>query len=205
MFPNTIGERLSSPQPISSTGPRPEYLNHKTPCQILQAKFPDTQLISNLPPKIFGCSAFEHLYHQTKLDPRSLKCIFVGYSSTKKGYKCYCPSTRKYYTTMDVTFHVMPLLGFRGRHKNWNPKIGVTLMRHSQQLLHMREVDTPQDHTPSSPTHPGPQHHEQGIVPQNSDLNNERTNLEQADLDLSIALRKSSRSCGPYRIQDFVY
>ncbi|KAL6340655.1 hypothetical protein AAG906_010563 [Vitis piasezkii] len=35
---------------------------------------------------------------------RSLKCIFLGYSSNKKGYKCYSPVTRKFYNSMDVTF-----------------------------------------------------------------------------------------------------
>ncbi|RVW50981.1 hypothetical protein CK203_071298 [Vitis vinifera] len=35
---------------------------------------------------------------------RSLKCIFLGYSSNQKGYKCYSPVTRKFYNSMDVTF-----------------------------------------------------------------------------------------------------
>ena len=40
----------------------------------------------------------------SKLDPKSLKCIFLGYSRVQKGYKCYCPSLRRYMVFADVTF-----------------------------------------------------------------------------------------------------
>ncbi|KAK3041977.1 hypothetical protein RJ639_002285 [Escallonia herrerae] len=39
-----------------------------------------------------------------KLDPKAVKCVFIGYSSSKKGYKCYSPEKKKVYNTMDVTF-----------------------------------------------------------------------------------------------------
>ncbi|WVY92160.1 hypothetical protein V8G54_037674, partial [Vigna mungo] len=67
--------------------------------------FPAYRLVSRISPKIFGCSSFVHLYNQGKLDPKSIKCIFVGYSPTQKGYKCYSPSHKKYFITMDVTFN----------------------------------------------------------------------------------------------------
>ncbi|XP_028086199.1 uncharacterized protein LOC114287116 [Camellia sinensis] len=81
-------------------------LQFQTPCQLLLKSFPTTRLISTIPPKIFGCSVFVHIHHQyrSKLDPRSLKCIFIGYSSHQKGYKCYSPVTKKFYNSMDVTF-----------------------------------------------------------------------------------------------------
>ena len=81
-------------------------LKFQTPCQTLLKSFPTTRLISIVPPKIFGCSVFVHInqQHRSKLDPKSLKCIFLGYSANKKGYKCYSPVTRKFYNSMDVTF-----------------------------------------------------------------------------------------------------
>ena len=42
--------------------------------------------------------------NKTKLDPHALKCVFVGYWSTQKGYKYYDPISRKNFASMDVTF-----------------------------------------------------------------------------------------------------
>eukprot|EP00267_Zea_mays_P045028 XP_020397263.1 uncharacterized protein LOC109941162 [Zea mays] len=41
----------------------------------------------------------------SKLDPQAVKCIFVGYSSTQKGYKCWDPIGKRLLVSMDVTFH----------------------------------------------------------------------------------------------------
>ncbi|XP_024187552.2 uncharacterized protein LOC112192448 isoform X2 [Rosa chinensis] len=61
---------------------------------------------NTLPARVFGCVAYVHLYknQRTKLDARALKCVFVGYGSHQKGYKCYHPQSQKFYVTMDVTF-----------------------------------------------------------------------------------------------------
>ena len=37
-----------------------------------------------------------------KLDPKSEKCILIGYSLEQKGYKCYNPSTRKVRVSRDA-------------------------------------------------------------------------------------------------------
>ena len=57
-------------------------------------------------PQVFGCTSFVldvHL-HVSKLDPKSFKCIFLGYTQVQKSYRCYCPSLRKYMVFVDVTF-----------------------------------------------------------------------------------------------------
>ena len=73
-------------------------LSFNTPYQTFLKAFPNTSLLSTLPMKVFGCTTFVHIHaqHRGKLDPKSIKCLFVGYSSNKKGYKCYSPTTRKF-------------------------------------------------------------------------------------------------------------
>ena len=73
----------------------------KSPLEVLQNKSPD---ISHL--KVFGCTCFVHIQapNRDKLDPRAAKCIFLGYSSTKKGYKCYHPQSKKLFISRDVQF-----------------------------------------------------------------------------------------------------
>lgn len=48
-----------------------------------------SRLIFDISLKIFGCVAFVYIHdhNRSKLDPQSLKCVFVGYSPTQKGYK----------------------------------------------------------------------------------------------------------------------
>ena len=45
--------------------------------------------------KVFGCIVYVHVSDKlrTKLDPKAKKCVSIGYSLEKKGYKCYNPIT----------------------------------------------------------------------------------------------------------------
>ncbi|KAL6313697.1 hypothetical protein AAG906_010115 [Vitis piasezkii] len=40
----------------------------------------------------------------TKLDPKALKCVFLGYSRLQKGYRCFSPDLNKYVVSTDVVF-----------------------------------------------------------------------------------------------------
>ena len=55
---------------------------------------------------VFGCTCFvqDLSPRLDKLSPKSIKCVFIGYFRTRKEYRCYNPSTRKYLESTDVTF-----------------------------------------------------------------------------------------------------
>ena len=72
---------------------------------MLKGIFPHDPLF-HVSPKVFGCTCFVHDLSPglDKLSVRSIKCVFLGYSRLQKGYKCYSPTTKRYYMSADVTF-----------------------------------------------------------------------------------------------------
>ena len=81
-------------------------LGNKSLIEILKSFYPHFRTSNGLTPRVFGCTAFVHVHsqHRDKLDPRVIKFVFLGYSSTQKGYKCYNPTTKFFYISADVTF-----------------------------------------------------------------------------------------------------
>ena len=57
-------------------------------------------------PLVFGYTCFvqDISPRLDKLSLRFIKRVFVGYFRTQKGYRCYNPSTKKYFVSADVTF-----------------------------------------------------------------------------------------------------
>ena len=87
------------------------HLINRMPSTVLGGQIPYTVLsldapLFHLPPKIFGCVCYVHILGlgSDKLDPRSIKCVFLGYSRTQKGNKCYSPTLRRCFISADVTF-----------------------------------------------------------------------------------------------------
>ncbi|PRQ56600.1 putative RNA-directed DNA polymerase [Rosa chinensis] len=82
------------------------HLQGRVPLEVL-SHYVSIPSSNTLPARVFGCVAYVHLYknQRSKLDARALKCVFVGYGSHQKGYKCYHPQSQKFYVTMDVTFN----------------------------------------------------------------------------------------------------
>ncbi|KAA0054884.1 Beta-galactosidase [Cucumis melo var. makuwa] len=81
-------------------------LHLQTPLDCLKESYPSTRLVSEVPLRVFGCTAYVHNFgpNQTKFTPRAQACMFVGYPLHQCGYKCFRPPSRKYFVTMDVTF-----------------------------------------------------------------------------------------------------
>ncbi|GJT10612.1 retrotransposon protein, putative, ty1-copia subclass [Tanacetum coccineum] len=74
------------------------YLINMSPSTAIDKKIP-IEVWSNSPAnyedlRVFGCIAYTHANNR-KLDPRAIKCIFLGYKSGVKGYKLWCPETKK--------------------------------------------------------------------------------------------------------------
>ena len=65
---------------------------------------------SNL--KIFGCEAYALTpkNQHSKLDPRSTKCIFVGYDDVIKWYRMWDPTAHKIVINRDVIFDESSLI-----------------------------------------------------------------------------------------------
>ena len=72
-----------------------------SPGELLTTKKPS---LSHL--KVFGCSYYVHISssQHDKLDHKAVKCMFLGYSPTYKGYKCYNLTINKLVVNRDVQF-----------------------------------------------------------------------------------------------------
>jgi transposase InsO family protein len=87
------------------------HLINKLPTPLLSDKSPWESLFHTKPTlshlRAFGCQWFPLLtpYNKTKLQPKSVPCIFLGYPFTSKGYVCFDPSSHRFYTSRHVLFN----------------------------------------------------------------------------------------------------
>jgi len=59
--------------------------------------------------RIFGCPVYAHV-NNGKLALRAVKCMFLGYASESKGYRMWCPESKKVIQSKDVTFNKIAML-----------------------------------------------------------------------------------------------
>ena len=86
-------------------------LNSETPYFALHGTHPDYTSL-----RVFGSKCFPYTWdtRQHKFDPKTVLCIFVGYSDKHKGYKCFHPSSKKnfisHYLVFDEFFFLIKTL-----------------------------------------------------------------------------------------------
>lgn len=87
------------------------YLINRLPSTVLKMESPFFMLFKQYPEyrslRIFGCQCFPYLrdYGKNKFSPKTYPCVFIGYSSLHKGYRCLHPSTKRVYISRHVIFN----------------------------------------------------------------------------------------------------
>ncbi|CAA7036250.1 unnamed protein product [Microthlaspi erraticum] len=78
-----------------------DVLENCSPFEVLFGKKPEYSML-----RVFGSACYPYLrpLADHKLEPRSLQCVFIGYSSQHKGYRCLYPPTGKTYICRHVVF-----------------------------------------------------------------------------------------------------
>jgi hypothetical protein len=89
------------------------YIINRTPTVVVHGMTPEEKFTCKKPNvshlKVFGCIAYVHVPDEkrSKLNPKAEKCIFIGYFSKQKRYRCFNPSTRKLQVSRNVVFNEM--------------------------------------------------------------------------------------------------
>jgi hypothetical protein len=87
-----------------------KYLINRMPTPVLLHNYPFEMLFGSSPDlnhlRIFGCACFPLLrpYNHNKLQPKTTKCVFLGYAIKYKGYLCYHVPTLRLFISRHVIF-----------------------------------------------------------------------------------------------------
>lgn len=183
------------------------YLINRFPTKVLKGKSPLQVLMPNSPmfhiePKVFGCQCFVHILgpSRDKLSAQSTKCVFLGYSPTQKGYKCYCPQTKKRFVSKDVTF--FENVPYFGTTKDIDPTLPLPLVPFTP----AEESPLSAPSTSDAPFKVYVRRGKQGVHPSLGAPSTDTSNSTEVsdEPELPIAVRKGTRSCTQHPIERFV-
>ncbi|GKD57115.1 retrotransposon protein, putative, ty1-copia subclass [Tanacetum coccineum] len=120
----------------------------KTPYEIWHGQAPKLSYL-----RVWGCEAFvkhDTLTKPDKLDPRSFKCIFIGYPKETMGYSFYSPSENKVFVARNAEFFESKLLDLKAsgsvedleliQEEDTNPSVDTSLDHEEDD----QEIDEPQ-------------------------------------------------------------
>jgi len=105
MFQTNVPKRHWSDAVISAC-----YLINRIPTRVLSDQSPFEVLNKTKPRldhlRVFGCLSFVLIPGEmrNKLEAKSTRAMFIGYSTTQKGYKCFDPQRRRVIVSRDVKF-----------------------------------------------------------------------------------------------------
>ncbi|KAK2424944.1 hypothetical protein QL285_035250 [Trifolium repens] len=151
---------------------------------------------------------------RNKLDPRAIRCIFLGYAPNKRGYKCYHPLSRNFFVSKDVTFHENVLYFTRPQSQGEN----VNDLESESEFLVLMGPSLPRTHvyaptsvleesTPSTPIQEyqrrsklvplqqQTQSSEQVVSTENDNSNDNSLLSDTNPNDVPLALGRKKRSC----------
>jgi len=86
------------------------FLINRLPSKVIQNSTPFERLLGHKPDysflRTFGCVCWPNLrpYNTRKVQFRSKRCVFLGYSNSHKGFKCLDPSEGRVYISRDIVF-----------------------------------------------------------------------------------------------------
>jgi hypothetical protein len=86
------------------------HLINRTPSKRIEYDTPLHQLLGATPDysslRVFGCACWPNLrpYNSHRIQFRSMRCAFLGYSNLHKGYKCLDISLGRVYISHDIIF-----------------------------------------------------------------------------------------------------
>jgi hypothetical protein len=141
--------------------------------------------------RVFGCTAYAHV-DNGKLEPRAIKCIFLGYQTGVKGYKLWNPQTQKVVLSRNVIFNETPMLS-----DNLSSDAPVERQQKtSMQVEHFIDVDnTPENDTVAI---------QDAQIPDNSPIVDDSSSVEHSSPVVqppqhSIAADRPTRARKPVR------
>lgn len=99
--PQFWAEAVATAVCIKNRCPHKAVDGNKTPEEAYSNNKPD---LSHL--RVFGCDAYALLQdgHRHKMDPKSRRCVFIGYTAVPGTYRLYDPVTHKVIISRDVVF-----------------------------------------------------------------------------------------------------
>ncbi|CAA7061321.1 unnamed protein product [Microthlaspi erraticum] len=110
------------------------FIGNMLPSSVTDNMSPHECLLQTKPDysslRVFGAACYPHLrpLAHNKFDPRSLQCVFIGYSSQYKGYRCLYPPTGRVYISRHVIFDE-ECFPFKHQYKSLQPEYDTVLLR----------------------------------------------------------------------------